>query len=499
MTQSSNELMQPAAGSRTPHALDGAIRVLLANALFLPTGLLTSAFLTRRLGPEGYGWLTLATAVATWMEWAVLAAFDRATIKFVGDAPDWQPVGAAALRLQLLAGSGAGFLLELLAGPIATVLNEPALVTPLRLFALGIPAVALAAVHRQILVGLGDFTRGALMTAARWISRLLLIVGLVEIGLSVSGAILGIIGASLVEVAVARRYVRPSLRRGVTLPIRRLWKYAVPLFLYESSLRVFTNADLFLLKMLGGTAVQAGLYGAAQNLSMLPAFVVLSFTPLLLSTLGRALRDRGGRTALEIGGDALRAVIGLLPLVCVLAGAAAEIVGFIFGSTFLPAARLFSILIFGVLARCIIAVATTILTAAGRPGRTSALIVPLVPLAVVGHVVLIPRLGPLGAALVTTFLSVGGALAGFVAVYRLWGLLPRPATAVRSVVLCVPAYGVAALWPAPGPWLFLKLPTLGIMVLLGFVFLGEFSSEEMALARSLLSGRARPGPILGEG
>jgi O-antigen/teichoic acid export membrane protein len=37
------------------HVLDGTIRVFLAEALLLPTGLLTTAFLTRRLGPEGYG------------------------------------------------------------------------------------------------------------------------------------------------------------------------------------------------------------------------------------------------------------------------------------------------------------------------------------------------------------------------------------------------------------------------------------------------------------
>jgi hypothetical protein len=40
--------------------LDGTIRVFLAEALFLPTGLLTTAFLTCRLGPEGYGLFLLA-------------------------------------------------------------------------------------------------------------------------------------------------------------------------------------------------------------------------------------------------------------------------------------------------------------------------------------------------------------------------------------------------------------------------------------------------------
>jgi hypothetical protein len=103
---------------------------------------------------------------------------------------------------------------------------------------------------------------------------------------------------------------------------------------------------------------------------------------------------------------------------------------------------------------------------------------------------LIPRFGPLGAAAVTTSLSGLGALVGFLAVHRLWGLLPPAATLLRSVSLSVPAYAAAVAWPTPGPALFVKLPALGLMVLLGFLILGEFSSAEIALARALLSWRA---------
>jgi O-antigen/teichoic acid export membrane protein len=151
--------MRHASVPRGRHALSGAIHILLADALFVPTGLLTAAFLTRQLGPEGYGRLSLATAVTVWLEWIILSAFSRATIKFIGEADDWRPVGTTTLRVQLLSGTGGGLVLALLAGPIAAVLKEPRLVLYLRLFALDIAATALATVHRQILVGLGEFTR----------------------------------------------------------------------------------------------------------------------------------------------------------------------------------------------------------------------------------------------------------------------------------------------------------------------------------------------------
>ncbi len=59
--------------------LDGTIRVFLAEALILPTGLLSAAFLTRSLGPRDYGLFTLAATIVVWTEWVATSAFSRAT------------------------------------------------------------------------------------------------------------------------------------------------------------------------------------------------------------------------------------------------------------------------------------------------------------------------------------------------------------------------------------------------------------------------------------
>ena len=96
------------------------------------------------------------------------------------------------------------------------------------------------------------------MSAGRWIARLLLIVLLVELGLSVPGAILGSIGASLIEITIGQRYVRLSLFHRAPVPAPPLfWRYVLPLFLSALSLSCYNRLDLFALKVLGGTAVQA--------------------------------------------------------------------------------------------------------------------------------------------------------------------------------------------------------------------------------------------------
>lgn len=485
--------MNPLYSQPGRHTLDGTIRIFLAEALLLPTGLIIAAFLTRRLGPEGYGLFTLAAALVAWMEWSIASIFARATIKFIAEAEDWRPIGATVVRLHLIASGGATLLLWFLATPIATLLNEPVLATYLQLFALDIPLFSLALAHRHILVGIGGFRERALASAGRWVAKLLLIVLLVELGLSVPGAILGSIGASLVELAIGRFYIRPSLFHRTAFPVRQLLGYAAPLFLFGLSLRLFDRLDLFVLKVLGGTAEQAGIYGAAQNVSLVISIFALSFSPLLLSTLSRTLRAGDDRQAMEMGQEAMRVVIWLLPFAGMTAGAAPEIVALIFGQIFLPAAPLLAFLIFGALALVMISVATAILTAAGKPGWTFALTGPLVPLAIAGHLLLIPRFGALGAALVTTIFAGLSALAAVLAVYRIWQILPPSATMLRSVLVCGLAYAMAALWPAFGFLLLLKLLVIGLVIPFAFFLLGEFSASEIALGRSMLRWRMAPG------
>lgn len=466
--------------------LKGTASVFLAEALLLPTGLLLAAFLTRRLGPEGYGVFILAITLVVWIELSIASIFSKATIKFIGESQAWQPIATTVVRLYLLSSAGALLVLWLTAAPIARLLDEPVLAHYLRLLALDIPLFSLAHAHRDILVGIGRFNQRALAGAGRWISRLLLVIILVELGLSVSGALLGTIGASLVELLIARVYVRPSLFGRSALPARQLWGYAAPLFLSALGVQLLGKMDLWALKALGGTAAQAGIYGAAQNLSLAPGIFALSFSPLLLSALSHALASGNLEMARKLGRSALRLVILLLPLAGMTAGAAPEIVALIFGPVFLPAAPLLALLIFGAVAAVMIWVAVGILTAAGKPGWTFAVTGPLPLLAIGGHLLLIPLLGAIGASVVTTVLAVLGAFAAVLAVYRIWHIVPRASTLARAGLICALAYSLAERWPTPGFLLLVKLPVIVLIIMVAFLLLGEFDGSEVAAARSML-------------
>ena len=54
----------PPAATPGRHVLAGGVRVFAAESLLVPTGLLTAAYLARRLGPDGYGLFMLAAAAS---------------------------------------------------------------------------------------------------------------------------------------------------------------------------------------------------------------------------------------------------------------------------------------------------------------------------------------------------------------------------------------------------------------------------------------------------
>jgi len=472
--------------------LEGSIRNFFAEALFPLTALVMAAFLTRRLGPDGYGLLVLAVTLIVWIEWSLNSVFSRATIKYVGETKDWQAIGVATANLQLMVGTGAMVIVWVAAVPLSRVLNEPDVARYLCLLSLDIPIFSLVQAHRHILTGIGAFGPCAAVSAGRSVARLVLTVLLVEVGLSIDGAILGTIGASVVEFTIARRAVQPALFRRVFIAEWPLWDYAFPLFFSAVSVNCLVRLDLFALKALGGTAVQAGLYGAAQNLALLPGLVGTAVLPFLLSTLSRVLSTGDAPLGKELGRNAMRVALYLLPVAAVVAGASEEIVVFFFGELFDLSAPILAILITGSVAVLVMTVAITILIAIGNPRVALALTAPLVPIALVGHLIAIPRWGASGAATVTTLLGTAGAVAAVWTVYRLWDLAPPAGTLWRSLVIAALIFGFSLVWPVVGILILAKLLVAGVLIVLAYLALGEFSAEEMALGRNLLKQRIIP-------
>ncbi len=467
------------------HLMAGTIRIFLADALIIPTGFITAVYLARKLGPTNYGLFALASVFILWIEWLNTALFSHTTIKFVGEAKDWKPIGITVIQLHFISSIVIAALIWSISSPLAAVFNEPTMANYLKLYAVDIPIFSLARANCNILIGTGHFKERARISIGRRIARLLLIIIFVEMGLSINGAIMGMIGASVVELAISRLYISLPLFHRSSFKISNLLGFATPLFLSALSLNII-RLDLFALKGLGCTAAIAGLYGAARNLSIPLYLFSDSLSQPLLSTLSSLMSNEDDRKAKEIATVSMRSILWLMPFIAMCAGASHEIILLIFGERYLPASTIFSFLIIAALGLITINICKAILIALGKPGWTFLLTGPMVPVALIGHLILIPLLGGVGAAMVTAIVTSLGAVISLYTVFKIWKVFPPYKTVIKGAICTIIAFTIASIWQTAGFMLILKLAIVVLIILMIFYLLGEFTKNEINMIRSLL-------------
>ena len=473
---------------------DGALRGVSAEMLLLPTGLITAAILARVLGPAGYGLFALASAFIGWIGLTTTSFLARAAVKFVSETEHWEPVATSILRWRLAIGCGATLVVLIGASAFAGVLGEQSLTPYLRVFAVDLLLVNLVRTYRDVLTGTGRFREVATLSVVRWLVRMVLLAGLVAITHSVMAAVVGSVVTSLVELMVASRYQSLTLRGAAGLAASRLWSVAAPLLVFSSALQLHTKVDLFALSALGGTPIDTGLYSAAQNLAVPPSLFALGFAPLLLATLGRLERTGQHEDASETARLSLRICLSLIPLSAIVAGASGEIIPLIFGAAFADAASLLTLLFAATVSLATTAVCVSIVTASARAAGVSRNVTLLGALllgsAIVLHLLLIPRMGPLGAALATALSALASAVVGLIMVQITWRVQAY-ATAVRMLLAGVPVYWLASVFHTAAWWMLGCKFVLLFLVTVAFLFIiGEFSADDKRRVRELLRAAA---------
>jgi O-antigen/teichoic acid export membrane protein len=475
----------------------GTIQVFAAEGLALPVGIAIAATLARAFGAAGYGVFALALSMVAAGEWVIGALFTRATIKVVGEASDWQPAARAALRWDLLTGVSAAALLWLAAGLLATGLDEPRLGSCLAWLACEIPFVTTSTGCRAILVGRGRFRARAVAGAIRWIARLAAVVLIVSLGFSIDGAAAGNVIGAAIGLVVARAYVgrldeNGHARRWSLRAPAGFWHVAVPTFVFAMSLRLLDKLGLVALKALGGSTADIGWYAAAQNFAIAPGLLAISFSPLLLASMSQAIGAGHVESARRLARNALRGVVAAVPFAAIAAGSAGEIVRIVYGPAFDPAAGLATPFLVAAIAIAATTIASAVMTAAGHARIAARCAWPVLPVAIMGYLVVVPRFGAMGAAVVTGTAAAVGASVALAATRATWRVAPPVATCLRGLVLSVPAYLAATWWSTPGAWWFLKVGVLGAGVAAVYLALGECSAAELsAFARAVRAGEQK--------
>jgi O-antigen/teichoic acid export membrane protein len=468
----------PAAGRKVARPV---VQLLLARTVFLASGMVVSIILARALGPVEFGIYGVIISVLTWTQLLLNGGIPGATAKLLAERPERAAAIEQTARAVLIAGGLVLFAAGWLAAPtLARLLGLPAATNVLRVALLDLPLMAAYFAWQGALYGHARFGVLALSLVVHTLLKLVGIVLLAFAGLSVTGAVLAQVAAS-VGVLVYLFAVVPPPRTLPTFELARpMVIMALPLSLYAMALQIHVNLGLWLLSAVGTAGDARGFFVAALNVSRTLSVVQAVLSGVVFASMSRALAQRQEAAARRHLEDGARfALLLIAPAAALLSVDADRVVTLLFGADYAPAGdilrwQLVAFALLPLLDLCFMALA-----ADGRPALPAWLLAALIAPAMVLCLALVNRHGGAGAAAAQAIVvAIATALAALAAWRRFRTLVP-PLTLLRVGGATALTALLSAQISITGPWLVVKLAALAALWLIVLVLLRELTLADL--------------------
>ena len=375
------------------------------------------------------------------------------------------------LRIQALVGGTLALGLFLFAPAIARLLLDDQLTRLLRVASVVVFAYALYAAVVGSLNGKHLFAQQARLDVTFSTLRTVGILGGAALGLGAIGAVAGFATAAATIVTISLIWIGFGKRGapGERIQRRRWIGFMAPIWTYQICLNGILMIDLQVLKRtateiaFASTATSqaavdlanqyVGYYRAAQTFAFVPYQLIISLTFVVFPMISRATSIGNREAAQSTIQHAMRLSLLLLLLVAApTSGAAHGVMRLAYPAEYLAGAPALSILVFGVAAFALFAVAATAISGAGKPS-IAAMIAGVSLLAVViANRVLVMRAGlgeqTLEAAATGTAIGMAIALVLSASVlYQQFGVFIPIVTWIRAALAAGAGYAAAAAIP----------------------------------------------------
>lgn len=465
-----------------------------AKIFFIVTGYAVQLLLPRIFGEaKEFGLYSAAMSGVAIFNNVLIVGTIQSVSKFVSeDESNAQVTLRQGLRLQTVLGGGLAVALFLLAPAISRLLLDDQLTPLLRVssvvvFAYALYAAAVGSLNGRHLFGKQarlDITFSTLRTAG--------ILGGAALGIGALGAVAGFAVAAASIVTVALIWVGWG-RPGRGLPLSRWIAFMAPIWVYQICLNGILMVDIQVLKrtatelaLAGAGSAQAAVdlanqyvayYRAAQTFAFVPYQLIISMTFVVFPMISRATTLGDRRAAKATIQHAMRLSLILLLLVAApVSGAAHGVVRLAYPADYVAGAPALAVLIFGVAAFALFAVAATAISGAGRPSLAAGIAGAALVTVVVANRWLIVRagLGP-NTMQATAFGTTIGMLVALVgaatAVYVRFGAFIRPTTLVRTALAAAAGFFAAHVMPHDSALLALAALAIGFLTALAVLVL----------------------------
>ncbi len=473
----------------------GTRQLLMVRALFMVFGYASSVVLARELGPADFGFYGVVLATMIWLEIVSYAGVPAAVGKLIPEHGEQAVEVERAARFVLFLTSMVLFGIGWAAAPaIGRMFQLPDGGRLFRIAILDLPLSAAYAGYGGILMARRRFGPYAASQGILGAARLIAVLTLLELGVSVEHALLAYVAATATALLyLVVRYPPDGFRPGKPF-IRRILSIGIPMGAFVIALQVLISLDVWLLGSIwhGGKAA-VGQYIAALKIAQTLIVIPMVQSGVLLASVAWALAadDREGARRHML--EASRFALILAAAACaIVGGCASSLMGFLYSSAYASGGIY---LVLQLLAFSFFAIMDTFahaLMAAGRQRGTALTLVAFIPLVAASNFLLIPRIGPVGAAISLLVGMAGVTVVVSIMVWRQFGF-PFDGGTVARVAAAAAAVAIASAWiPSPGALILVKMAALGVVYLAVLWLLGEITRADFALPRAKSPMRASP-------
>lgn len=413
------------------------------------------AVLAQVLGSKDVGRYAECYALLSLLGLLSLAGFRAGLTRFVAiHLADDDPAGLRGtirlgLGLTVIASAVIGVVLAVAAAPIAGLFHDPSLATGIRLIGLTLPA--------------STFSDAALAATQGWrtqrpftyvgriyepVTRLILTAAALALGTGLVGALWALVIGAWTAAALAAWTLQTRMGKAPRVDpvyqIREIFSFSMVSWVSALAATGLIWADTLLLGNLT-TAKDVGVYNVSTRLVMLAVFVMAPINAAFAPHIAH-LHHTGQKAELDRSyGSATSWIVRLsMPAFILLMVFPAELLRF-FGHDFSAGAKVTAILAVGQLVSAAAGPCGTVLNMAGRVGLNMADNIGVLILNVALNLWLIPRDGPVGAAVAWSVSLAAVNVVKLLQVRFALGVTPAGSGIAKGLLAAVPAFAVALL------------------------------------------------------
>lgn len=466
-------------------AVKGTLYLSLSKLYFILSGYGIYFALTRLLTPEEFGIYSIAISAVSVINAVLINGTMQAVSKFVSEDERYAvAVKNSALKIQFFLGAAIFIIYFLCADLIAFCLRDRSLSFYLRLSSFIIIFYSLYAVFDGYLNGLKHFKIQACLGIIFSTVKLSLIVLLVWLGFSVTGAILGFTASAALIMAVS--WLVCGLKHtDLNFDLRKIINFELWIIAFTLITNLLLNIDLFMLKALSDPVVSnayAGYYTASLTIARIPYQAIAAVPLVVFPFISRAtFADDKVKIRTYIITTFKYSYIFLAGSAVLISSNARELIRFLYTDKYLSAATALSILAFGLLLFSLFTISISIITASARP-KTSVKIAILTFLAAgLLNYLFIPRAQLEGAASATGIAFLLGLSVCLIYIKRRFSVI-LPAASFLKISGCAAAlYAASFLIKAAKLLLVLKLGVFAILYILMLFLVKEIKTRDLSL------------------